>query len=801
MINSEKLTIVLKEYKENFSNTWISEKFKWQAVKCFQDNWDINAPDFADMFMKATHKTGGLLMSMNNFPRGMIKDFAKADSEATRAMFISLFDESQNIVERIDKFRLQAEELREKYDPGTWKNHYQSLNAISTYLWLRYPDKYYIYKYSEAKKVAKELESDYLPKTGSSAINATKGFAFYDEICDELKKDIQLKEMFQNVCDNSCYPDTELKTLTIDVSFYISRQVVKHAEAKNNARDADGYWPSLEYYNHHISKEDWKNYILEVEMPEHPQPMKMLKAMLELQGVASCKKLSEIYGGTPNRYIGCTTSMGRRAKKYFDTPPCMDGDKDRVFAIPFFGKADKEGYYTYKLRPELYDALKEIDMSGISPYVKNEEKENCNYWWLNAKPAIWSFSSLSVGDTIDYTMYNDEGHKRRVFQNFLDVKEGDIVIGYESHPTKQIVAIARVSRENDGQTVCFEKLENLINPIDYAILKEYEELSNMEFFVNPTGSLFKLSKEEFEFIMDLIREENPIPERRQKNEIYTKERFLDEVYMTAQDYDVLFGLLKNKKNLILQGAPGVGKTFAAKRLAYSIMGEVDEDRIEFIQFHQNYSYEDFIMGYKPDGEGFKLKNGIFYQFCQEASNHPEKDYFFIIDEINRGNMSKIFGELLMLIEKDYRGTKATLAYNGMPFSVPKNLYIIGMMNTADRSLAMIDYALRRRFSFFEMKPGYTSEGFAKYQNSFKDETFNTLVDRIIELNKVITNDNSLGSGFCIGHSYLCGKDICTEEWMKSVVYYDIIPMLQEYWFDDKKKLQEWENKLSGVFND
>ncbi len=289
--------------------------------------------------------------------------------------------------------------------------------------------------------------------------------------------------------------------------------------------------------------------------------------------------------------------------------------------------------------------------------------------------------------------------------------------------------------------------------------------------------------------------------RENKNASYTKDDFLSQVYMTEEGYDTLVTLLKNKKNLILQGAPGVGKTFAAKRLAYSMMGEKDDDRIEFIQFHQNYSYEDFIMGYKPQEEGFKLKKGIFYQFCLNAEEQPDKDYFFIIDEINRGNMSKIFGELLMLIEKDYRGTKATLAYSGEAFSVPKNLYIIGMMNTADRSLAMIDYALRRRFSFFEMEPGFNSDGFKAYQESLQNETFNALIEQIIDLNREIKMDDSLGKGFLIGHSYFCGQETCEDEWMKSVVYYDIIPMLQEYWFDDKQKVQRWENLLIGVFND
>lgn len=153
----------------------------------------------------------------------------------------------------------------------------------------------------------------------------------------------------------------------------------------------------------------------------------------------------------------------------------------------------------------------------------------------------------------------------------------------------------------------------------------------------------------------------------------------------------------------------------------------------------------------------------------------------------------------MLIEKDYRGTKTTLAYNGLSFTVPKNLYIIGMMNTADRSLAMIDYALRRRFSFFDIEPGFESDGFMAYEKEFKNETFSLLITKIIELNKEIAADKSLGKGFCIGHSYFCGQDECTDEWMQAVIDYDILPMLNEYWFDETSKVQRWENILHGVF--
>src|SRR5690606_9501374 len=161
---------------------------------------------------------------------------------------------------------------------------------------------------------------------------------------------------------------------------------------------------------------------------------------------------------------------------------------------------------------------------------------------------------------------------------------------------------------------------------------------------------------------------------------------LNEVFMDNEHYTILVDLLRNKKNIILQGATGVGKTFTAKRLAYSMMGQKDVSRIMMVQFHQSYSYEDFIMGFRPSKNVFELTPGPFYQFCKIAQDDNERDYFFIIDEINRGNVSKIFGELLMLIEEEKRGEKLRLLYSNELFSVPENVHIIGMMNTADRSL-------------------------------------------------------------------------------------------------------------------
>ena len=281
---------------------------------------------------------------------------------------------------------------------------------------------------------------------------------------------------------------------------------------------------------------------------------------------------------------------------------------------------------------------------------------------------------------------------------------------------------------------------------------------------------------------------------------YSSADFLSDVYMSEQDYETLVNVLKMKKNIILQGAPGVGKTFTAKRLAYSIIGAKNPDRVQMIQFHQSYSYEDFIEGYRPTENGFTIKKGSFYKFCKRAEDDDENDYFFIIDEINRGNLSKIFGELFMLIEKDKRGIELQLLYSDENFSVPPNVYIIGMMNTADRSLAMLDYALRRRFSFFTMKPGFNTIGFQTYQDSLKSDAFKKLISCIKQLNSKIAADISLGEGFCIGHSYFCGltAKTATVRTLTSIIEYELIPLLKEYWFDEPEKIIDWSDRLRST---
>lgn len=290
---------------------------------------------------------------------------------------------------------------------------------------------------------------------------------------------------------------------------------------------------------------------------------------------------------------------------------------------------------------------------------------------------------------------------------------------------------------------------------------------------------------------------------------YAMSDALNDLFIPQATVESTIKRLLVKKNVILQGPPGVGKTFVARRLAYLLMGERDQQRVGMVQFHQSYSYEDFVQGYRPNGNGFRRKDGIFYSFCQQAQQQPDKKHVFIIDEINRANLSKVFGEVMMLIEHDKRGDNwaIPLTYsenNEERFYIPANIYIIGLMNTADRSLAVVDYALRRRFSFIDIEPGFDTPQFRTFllDNKAQPSFVDSLCLKMTQLNEKITKESDiLGKGFRIGHSYFCtGLDDDTlpdMEWFSTIVHSDIAPLLEEYWFDDPDKQQNWLDVLLG----
>ena len=444
-----------------------------------------------------------------------------------------------------------------------------------------------------------------------------------------------------------------------------------------------------------------------------------------------------------------------------------------------------------ELSQAAWESGNDIDDDDVNEAAEIDESD-MNHWFIVTDPDIWSISNKPVGTEAYYTFYNERGNPRKIFKNFQTASPGDPVVFYEAPPKKQAVCLGKIVSQ-DGKELHFLKTANLEKPIDYAILANTPELAGMEFMANQNGNVFRLSTEEYNKIIDLSK----VQEEESEYDSYTRDNFLKDVFMDEAVYDRLVSILSIKKNLILKGAPGVGKTYAAKRLAYSIMKEKNTERVKFVQFHQSYSYEDFVMGYRPnDSGGFVLRPGVFYKFCKKAEVDSSHDYYFIIDEINRGNLSKIFGELFVLMEADKRNEEVQLAYREEMFSVPKNLYIIGMLNTADRSLAMIDYALRRRFSFVEMEPAI--DRLIEVRGIEPESKLGKLLKEVKNLNDDIKSDPSLGSGFRIGHSYFCDFEAVSDSNISNIVEYEIIPMLEEYWFDNPAKATDWSERLRAA---
>lgn len=329
---------IFKKYLEEYKlalkgDRWEKENYKWFNIKHFNDNWDIDAENFKEMLSISLGKLGNLIQSGGKYSLERILLFAENSPEEVRAMYADLYDEKQELYKRIEKFKNKSEELNNKY--SKYKQTFQDENTIMTYLWLRYPDKYYVYQFNPAFDVATKLKSNYKMKAAEYEKNINNFMKLYDEICVELSKDEELISIFRSKLNENYYPDPKLKTLTGDFAYFIHQ---KHKKIKN--------------------------------------------------------------------------------KK---------------------------------------DIKETIDEDNKNNIILQTQTTNKNYWWLNANPKIWSFSNLAVGETINYTLYNDNGNKRRVFQNFLNAKLDDLVICYEGHPTKKVIGIAKVNKEQDGKEIYFEK--------------------------------------------------------------------------------------------------------------------------------------------------------------------------------------------------------------------------------------------------------------------------------------------------------------------------------------------------------
>ena len=444
--------------------------------------------------------------------------------------------------------------------------------------------------------------------------------------------------------------------------------------------------------------------------------------------------------------------------------------------------------------------------------------DDVNYYWLNANPKYWKVDTFNVGEVQSYTAISEKGYPRQKSKYFKAAKPGDKLICYETTPTKRVKALCEITQglhkdEKGLDVIEFRIDEKVQNQVRWKELIKSEIFQNSELVrgggYGPQGSLFKLTKEEYLFLVDLTKATpsgvEDVKEPEPDYDDYSFESDPDKPFISKEEFMDLVLQLQHNKNIILQGAPGVGKSFLARKIAYQMMGIENDSHIAMVQFHQSYSYEDFIQGIRPTESGFSVKNGIFYEFCKTAILHPNEKFFFIIDEINRGNISKIFGELMLLIEADKRKSKyaISLTYSedaDEQFYVPENLYIIGCMNTADRSLAHIDYALRRRFSFIKLKPefGDTFKNFL-IQAGISPDFANVICEKLEKVNSIICSDPLLTDGKMIGHSYFCAYDKSQpqEDWWKDIMKYKVLPYIEEICFDEEGQYSKIKDILMG----
>lgn len=784
---------IIEKYKENFKEQDKEERYKWQAVKHFLDNWDIDAGDFPVMLKKSLDKAYNLLNDGYNFAAGVIVYFSEKEPETVRNMFKRLFNEDDDILDRIKDFIAESDAMLEKYRTEKVRRHYQNARRICVYLFFRFPDKYYMFQPEKFRAFAEKIGYNNVPKSGSLH-RVTAYMDMCNQVLAVIKKDNELLEMSRERLDETCYKDENYHALADDVVYFGSKM-------------DELYWPPLSQYDPEISKDEWSSLIKNQQVFTQSS-LTIMERFLDMGGEATCKQLSQKYGETVNYYNAGCSSL---AKRVYDATGCNlieeESDEVKWWPILFTGrntKGSEDGTWIWKLRQELKQALEKTLMEVI-PTMATYSKNMILYGppgtgktYHTVSYAVAIIEEKAIEEVLSEDYYE-------VFSRYRRYKEEGLVefttfhqsFGYEEF-IEGIRPVMSSGEEDEG---------NISYSVSDGIFKEFcqragapviKKDNNFGFSEYPT--IWKVSlmgtgdnpvrkdcmkngyirigwdeygetvNDETEYKFGGSTVLNAFINRMQKGDIVLScysERTIDAIGVVDGDY---------------QWRPEFKDYCRVRKVRWLIKG-INEDIVQMNQGHvftlstvyrANIAVDDVIK--------ILNKHGV----ANEVSEEPQKNHVFIIDEINRGNISKIFGELITLIEPSKRlgqkeAMRVRLPYSRKPFGVPDNVYIIGTMNTADRSIALIDTALRRRFTFIEMQPDISVlQGI----NVDGVEISNLLgkMNRRIEV--LYDREHT------IGHAYFMPlKTNPTLAVLADIFEHRIIPLLQEYFFEDYEKIR------------
>lgn len=833
--NMKSIKDAVQYYKNNIDKYWKNEKYKWVALQWYKTHWNINSADFFEMYEESFSKASNLLSGGMYHPRKMILHFAEFKPEKVKNLFELLLNEELPLQARLQPFRNGCVELLQEYVERTGsqkaKSHYQDLRALCVYLSFQYPDKYFLYKSRMYKGFAAKVGYKEISQNSDSELRKLENFNdLCQKVVDEILKDQELINMQNERVSGSdgCYDDKSLHLLAQTIMYVYSGE---YGEVDDNGESSDGdeFGPLYDDYQIDISKEDWKKFLYEIEYPYHKGCMRVLKCFVDIGGIASPKKLSDTYKGHPSVYTSSVTNTCRRALRYFEAEAYSDSSGNWLFPIAFLWKNAKEnepGLIVYKMRDELMDAIKEMSLDDIDlEYKKEKDKTSKSGLGLNTilygppgtgKTYHTAYYAVSICDDIPIEEVI-EWNIDDVLARYEILKEQENRIAFttfhQSYGYEEFIEGIRPVMEDESTDESYSVSKELKYEVKPGTFKKFCDLarnsymseSNIDWGLNDNPTVWKVSLEgagDNETRTECLEnghirigwDEYGPDITRETNYQYGGKVILNAFYNKMKKGDIVISCYSSELTDaigVITGDAEWNPSFKYYERVRKVNWLVKGIRENIVKINEN---KPMVLAsvYKMDVSSEDALNIVKKYIDNPEKSADKKNYVFIIDEINRGNISKIFGELITLIEKSKReGAKekaeVILPYSNKPFSVPDNVYILGTMNTADRSIALMDTALRRRFQFVEMMPRLDvikdlliTEG----DVSINVSDMLGIINKRIEF--LYDREHTIGHAFFIP---LLDKEKPKVSDLGLIFKKSIIPLLQEYFYEDYEKIR------------